>query len=245
MKGMIFAAGLGARLRPLTDNCPKALVSVGGIPMLERVIKKMIAAGITEIVVNVHHFAEKIKAFLKDNDDFGILIHVSDESDLLLDTGGGILNAKKWLIGDEPFVVHNADILTDFNLEEMISAHQKNNADVTLLVDKRVTSRYLLFDSGKMVGWKNEKTGDIRSPWNLADRVDVVPLAFGGVHVISPNVFGFLEISPEKVFSITPFYISYCDRLNIQGFTPEGPYNWVDIGRLDSLERAESIVSAH
>lgn len=243
MKAMIFAAGLGTRLRPLTDNCPKALVKVGGVPMLERIILKLKAAGITEIVVNIHHFPDMIKSFLAENDDFGVTIHVSDERDLLLDTGGGILRARKWLDGDEPFIVHNADIFTDFDLRKMVSAHIENNADVTLLVDRRDTSRYLLFDDNRMVGWENRKIGEIRSPWNREVCNGAIPMAFGGVHILNPSVFNYLATVPEKVFSITPFYTEFCDRLRIYGFTPAENYNWVDIGRPESLKLAENILS--
>jgi NDP-sugar pyrophosphorylase family protein len=123
MKAMIFAAGLGTRLRPLTNDRPKALVEVGGVAMLERVINRLKSHGITEIVINIHHFGEKIIEFVKQNNDFGITIHISDERDLLLDTGGGILKAQQWLDGEEPIIIHNADILTDFDLHKMVKQH--------------------------------------------------------------------------------------------------------------------------
>lgn len=244
MKALIFAAGLGTRLRPLTDNCPKALIEVGGVPMLQRVILKLKSAGVSEIVVNVHHLADKIVNFLKENDNFGMDIHISDESDLLLDTGGGILKARKWLDGDEPFIVHNADIFTDFDICKMMMTHDDSGADVSLLVDHRVTSRYLLFKDDRMVGWENVKSGEIRSPWNLSDYQDVTPMAFGGVHIINPVIFKYLEQEKVKVFSITPFYTQHCKELKILGFTPNTHYDWVDIGRPESLAIAQNIASA-
>ena len=145
MKALVFAAGLGTRLRPLTDHKPKALVELCGVTMLERVITNIKNCGITDVVVNVHHFGDQIIDFLKNKDNFGINITISDERDLLLDTGGGILKARHLLEGDEAFLVHNADILTDLNLAEMIAYHKANGADVTLLAKQRSTQRYLVF----------------------------------------------------------------------------------------------------
>ena len=156
---MIFAAGLGTRLRPLTDNKPKALVEVAGKPMLERVILRLKRSGVDEIVVNVHHFGQQIIDFLYANDNFGVTIHVSDEREELLDTGGGILKARKWLDGGEPVIVHNADILTDFDLDEMMCQHVASEAVATLLVAERDTARYFVFnDAMRLQGWTNIKT---------------------------------------------------------------------------------------
>ncbi len=247
MKGMIFAAGLGTRLRPLTDNCPKALVDVGGRPMLENVILKFKSAGIDEIVVNVHHFADQIIDFLRANNDFGIKLHISDERDQLLDTGGGILKAARWLDREEPFVVHNADIYTDFDLPRMIKAYGTSSVDAMLLIGERETSRYLLFSSdGRMVGWENVKTGEKRSPFTEEEVADAVPMAFGGVHIINPAIYPLLRrYSSEPKFSITPFYTDMCRELKIMGYTPSEHYNWVDIGKPESLMIARNIASAH
>ncbi len=244
MKAMIFAAGLGTRLYPITESIPKAMVEVGGVPMLRRVIEKLKAIGVNEMVINVHHFADKIIDYLHSNNGFGVEIHISDERDLLLDTGGGILAARRWLDGDELFIVHNADILTDFSLKDMLSAQRNGQYDATLLVSGRTTSRYLLFDNtGRMAGWKNSKTGEVR-PAGLDDR-NLQCAAFGGVHVMSPSVFPALEkYSSEngRVFSITPFYISECGRLNIHGYRPFGDYAWFDIGKPETLESARSFI---
>lgn len=242
MKALVFAAGLGTRLKPFTLEHPKALVPVGGMPMLRRVIEKLRDAGIEEIVVNVHHFATQIVDYLNDNGNFGVNIHISDESTKLLDTGGGILRARKWL-DDAPFLVHNADILTDFPISEMISAHYASNADVTLLADRRHTSRYLLFDGeNRMRGWENVKTSEVK-PGGI-DPSGLNALAFGGVHIISPAVFPLLEEYSEKinsdVFSVTPFYVDECGNLDIRAFCPSGSYCWHDVGNPESLARAEA-----
>lgn len=244
MKAMVFAAGLGTRLRPLTDDRPKALVEVGGRTMLSRVIGRLKDAGVDEIVVNVHHFPDMIIDYLDANDNFGVTIHVSDERGELLDTGGGILKARRWLDGDEPFIVHNADILTDFDLGAMLGVHKASNALATLLVAERTTSRYILFDNDmRMCGWANVKTGETRPAG--VDVEDYTPLAFGGVHVISPAIFPLLErYSTERKFSIMPFYIDSCGDESIQGYTPSAAYSWHDIGSPAKLAAAEASLTA-
>lgn len=246
MKAMIFAAGLGTRLRPLTDEMPKALIPVAGVPMLERVIRKMIAAGVDDITVNVHHFSEKIIDFLRSNDDFGITIHVSDESGRLLDTGGGILYARHRLDGNEPFIVHNADILTDIDIAELYRRHIATGADATLLVSPRVTSRYLIFDeNNRLRGWTNTGTGEVRPEGFVVDVNHHKQLAFGGVHVVSPTIFPSLEVfSSDAKFSIIPYYLSVCSTLKICGYTPERAFGWHDIGKPASLLEAEKAVNA-
>ena len=171
MKAMIFAAGLGSRLKPLTDTMPKALVPVAGRPMLEHVILKLKASGFTEIVINIHHFGEQIIDFLKANNDFGLTLHISDERDLLLDTGGGIRKARRFFENsDEPFLVHNVDILSDMNLKELYDFHLRNGSVATLLASRRKTSRYLLFDvERRLRGWINKDTGQVRPEGFLYD----------------------------------------------------------------------------
>ena len=240
MKAMIFAAGLGTRLRPLTDNMPKALVPVAGKPMLERVIVRLKEAGFNEIIINVHHFGEQIIDFLHAHADFGVNIHISDERDMLLDTGGGIKKARSFLDGDEPFLVHNADILTDIDLSAFYQHHLESNAEATLLVSQRETSRYLLFDPAyNLHGWINKSTGEVK-PENFSYRKgDYKELAFGGIHVISPSLFRYMENSPwEGKFSIIPFYLSVCRQTHIQGY-PLQDFRWFDIGKPETLKRAE------
>lgn len=245
MKALIFAAGLGTRLGSITQTCPKALVEVGGEPMLKRVILKLKRTGIDDMVVNIHHHADMIRDYLSSNNNFGVNILLSDESNELLDTGGGLLKAKDLLGTDSPVLLHNADILTDFNVSEMIESHRKSEADVTLLVAQRTTSRYLLFDDTlRMKGWTDIRTGEIRSPWPDDEASACQKLAFGGVHIVNPSVFPLLEnYSREAKFSITPFYTSSCKSLRISGFIPAENYNWVDIGKPESLKVAENIVS--
>lgn len=245
MKALIFAAGLGTRLGSITSTCPKALVEVGGEPMLKRVILKLKAAGINDFVVNVHHHAQMIVDYLKANDYFGANISISDESQHLLDTGGGLLKARNLLDGNEPVIIHNADILTDFDLCPMIKQHLSSKADATLLVAKRETSRYLLFDNDmRMRGWTDVRTNEIRTPWDSDTVEQCTRYAFGGIHIVSPTIFPELEkFGTEPKFSITPFYISACKNLNIMGFMPEESYHWCDIGKPQSLIDAQNIVS--
>lgn len=240
MRALIFAAGLGTRLKPLTDDTPKALVKVAGRPMLERVINSLKSYGFREIVINVHHFGQQIIDFVQENHSFGIDIVISDERDRLLDTGGGILKAKTLLDDGQPFLVHNADILTDIDLAEMYNFHLRHTADVTLLVAKRQTSRYFYVDpSGRIFGWKNIKTGEVR-PTTLAAINDASLLAFGGLHIISPTIFKALEAyGDDSKFSITPFYVDNCDKLKIMSFQPTKSYCWFDIGTPEKLKDAE------
>lgn len=249
MKAMIFAAGLGTRLKPFTDFHPKALAEVCGRPMLGIVIERLKSFGIDEFVVNVHHFADQIIDYLHINNDFGVRIHISDETPKLLDTGGGILAARRWLDGNDPFIVHNADILTDIDLAEMLSVARSSDALSTLLVAHRSTKRYLLFDSDSMMlkGWTNIETGQYRPDGFLMSDRDL-RLAFGGVHIISPAVFPSLAAYAESKaddgvgaipkFSITDFYIDNCSTLPIKGYMSSKPYYWHDIGKPEALEAA-------
>lgn len=241
MKALVFAAGLGTRLRPLTDDRPKALVEVAGKPLLQHVVDSLKRQDVDEIVINVHHFADQIVDYVELRGGFGIKVHISDESEQLLDTGGGILHARRWLEGIEPFIVHNADILTDIDIQAMYRSHVANGADVTLLVAPRVTSRYLLFGADqRLCGWINKSTGQ-----TMSEGLEYAPgryseLAFGGVHVISPSIFPYLErFSREPKFSITPFYVGSCSRLSIVGWLQPAGTRWLDVGKKESLAVAE------
>lgn len=243
MNALVFAAGLGTRLRPWTLSHPKALVPVGGEPMLGRVLAKLASTGgIDRVVVNVHHFAPQIIDYLR-SCDFGLDILVSDESDLLLDTGGGIARALEVLGGEDgPLLVHNADILTDFPLGEMISAHAASGADATLLVARRESSRRLLFDpSGRMRGWENVASGEVRPP--SLDTSLLERRAFGGVHVLGEKACRALAARAQALggapFGVTPFYIEECAALDIRAFEPSESYRWFDIGTPEKLEAAE------
>ena len=247
MQAMIFAAGLGTRLRPLTDDRPKALVEVAGVTMLERVIRRLVAAGVSKIVVNVHHFGEKIIDFLSAH-DFGVPIAVSDERDFLLDTGGGVVKALSLFNDDEPVLLYNADILSDFSIEEMLDFHEKTGADSTILVADRVTTRYFVFDNAmRLQGWTNVATGEIK-PAALASEISALKkLAFGGVHILSPSIFKplteYASALPAELngkFSITPFYVDNCVAHDIRGYEPSEAYNWFDVGKIETLREAEA-----
>lgn len=246
---MVFAAGLGTRLKPFTDYHPKALVEVCGRPMLGIVIERLKKFGVYDLVINVHHFANQIIDYLRKNDNFGITIHVSDERSCLLDTGGGILAARQWLEGKEPFIVHNADILTDVNLYDMAMAFKNNNSIATLLVSDRQTKRYILFGENMLMkGWTNIETGELR-PAALDCSQNLNRLAFSGVHIISPMIFPYIEKFAESFpnqneshipkFSIMDFYVASCQSLPFYGYKPSLPYSWHDIGKLSSLQTAE------
>jgi NDP-sugar pyrophosphorylase family protein len=236
MKALIFAAGLGTRLRPLTDHCPKALVEINGKTMLQRVIENVKRAGVTHAVVNVHHLAPMVIEYLQQHQNFGIDIRVSDESSCLLDTGGGLLYARSLLDGNEPIMLHNADILTDIDLTRL-----QLKGDATLLVQERKSSRQLVFSPAEMrlQGWINLDTGETKGNAEAGE----VQRAFGGIHIVSPRIFGELAQYAanvgSNVFSITPFYVASAARLQIFGQEIPTPYRWFDIGKPASLANAE------
>lgn len=240
MKAMIFAAGLGSRLKPLTDTMPKALVPIAGRPMLEHVILKLKAAGFTEIVINIHHFGEQILDFLKANENFGLIIHISDERDLLFDTGGGVKKARSFFENsDEPFLIHNVDILSDVNLKELYDYHLQSGAVATLLASQRKTSRYLLFDTDKrLCGWINKDTEQVKPEGFQYDPSLYREYAFSGIHVLSPAIFQWMT-SPrwEGKFSIMDFYLATCRQVNYGGYLTE-KLHLIDIGKPETLAKA-------
>ena len=235
MKAMILAAGLGTRLRPLTNDRPKALVSLGEYTLLEFAMRRLAQAGIRDFVINVHHFGEQIIEFCQQSRFAEFTIQISDERSQLLDTGGGMLAAATWLKDSDPFLVYNADILSDLDLLAMRDAHLKAGAIATLAVRNRSTSRYLRFTpSGKLCGWENRKTGAVR--WCGEPQEDFQALAFSGIHWISPRIFDYFPRN-QSVFSIIDVYLSLCDKEWVQGFDHSSG-RWEDAGKLDSLERA-------
>ena len=248
MKAMIFAAGLGTRLRPLTNDRPKALVEVAGKTLLQRAIDSLVAAGCTTIVVNVHHFAHKVIAAISDINPPDVDILVSDESDLLLDTGGGVLAARPLLKGDEPILIHNVDIITrDLDLKAIVTSHVTNHALATLLVKQRDTRRYFLFDDNMSLrGWENTATGAFKpDDMNASSAIMLHHRAFGGIHVISPAIFDYLQDYAHihgPVFSITDFYIDNCRRCNIRAYQQITPYQWLDVGKPDTLNQAINLL---
>lgn len=237
MKAMIFAAGLGNRLKPLTDTMPKALVPVCGKPMLEHVIIKLKAEGFTDLVINIHHLGNQIIDFLQANDNFGVNIHISDERDYLLDTGGAIKKAQMYLQGNEPFLVHNVDILSNVNLKEIVETHNEHMPTATLLVSDRTTSRYLLFNENKLCGWRNRDTNEIKSFYPDFDPSRYDEFAFAGIHVISPEIFEWMDEWTGK-FSIIHFYLSVCAKATINSYVAED-LDLVDVGKPETLILAE------
>ena len=234
MKAMIFAAGLGTRLKPFTDNHPKALAVVNGKPLLQRNIEYLKSFGINEIVINVHHFADQIIEFLEDNNYFGIEITISDETDQVLETGGGLVKAKANF--EEDFLVMNVDILTDLNLADFIKAHHENKALVTLAVSDRNSSRKLFFNKqNELKGWRNLKTEEeIKAVDSLDNCKD---LAFSGIHVISPSLFD--KITEKGKFSIMKVYMDLMQTESIIGFDHSGGI-LIDVGRPESVTEAEN-----
>lgn len=240
MNAFIFAAGLGTRLKPLTDTMPKALVPVGGKPLLYHVIEKLKSAGIKKIVINIHHFGEMIIEYVKENNNFGIEIVFSDERQMLLETGGAIKHAVD-LLGDEPFLIHNVDILSNVDIKALINAHTESNSAATLLVSKRNSTRALLFSSdGNLTAWTNKTTGEVKSPYSDIDISNLNEFAFSGIHIFSPRLFKYFGAYPEK-FSIIDFYLNTCKEEKIKAYTQTN-LQLLDVGKLDSLEKAEKFI---
>ena len=249
MKAMIFAAGLGTRLKPITDSLPKALVPVGGKPLIEHVSRKLKDSGINEAVVNVHHFADKIEAWIGEQNI--MKLEISDERSVLLETGGAVLHARRYLEGCGLFLIHNVDIISDLDIR-WFESQADEDALATLLVSERKTSRYLLFapDTMRLVGWMNISTGEIRSPYPDIDPAACRKLAFSGIHIMSDRIFDIMDsyalrrgLDMENPrFPIMDFYLSVCAEYEIYGVEAE-ELHLVDVGKLDSLEMAEKEIS--
>lgn len=217
---------------------PKALVRVGGKPLLEHAILKLKGAGVDEIIINVHHFADQVISFIQQNESFGIRIEFSDERKELLDTGGGIKKAA-WFFNDgKPFLVYNVDILSNIDLRKLCTKSATKHSIATLVCSERETSRYLLFDQANLLnGWINEKTGKVKSPYRDFNPRLYKKLAFAGIHLMDPAIFQLMVDFPD-CFSIIDFYLSVCDKANIIGYTPEN-FTLLDVGKTDSLKEAE------
>ena len=258
MQSMIFAAGLGTRLKPLTDRIPKALVRVGGKPLIEYVLKNLVAAGSKRIVVNVHHFANQIIEYLQQN-DFGVDICVSDETEMLLDTGGGIKNAAPFFNTSEPVLIHNVDILSNVDLRALYNyaceAEIEQKVDAVLLVSLRKTKRYLIFNKDmRLVGWTNVDTGEVKSPYETLHELTFTQpydnnnitneqygytlFAFSGIHVIGNKVFEAMNECSAK-FPIMDFYLQYAKDLHFVGKV-KNDLKLMDVGKLDTLSEADA-----
>jgi NDP-sugar pyrophosphorylase family protein len=232
MKAMILAAGVGSRLRPLTDETPKALVDVGGVPMIERVIQRLSSVGVTEIIVNLFHLADRIVEFLASHDSFGLRIEFTRETELL-DTGGGLKNAGWFFDDGRPFFLHNVDVLSNIDLEELLRLHQEVGALATLAVQSRPSSRRLLFDANGGLCGRETPEG---LEWAKGPVGGVERLAFTGIHVIEPAIFP--KMSETGVFSINRTYLRLAgEGERIVAYRADGRY-WQDIGSPEKLEQA-------
>ena len=237
MKAMILAAGLGTRLRPLTNDRPKALVEVAGHTLLEITLRRLASFGIQDVIVNVHHFADMVVDYLKNNDNFGMRVEISREDDVLLDTGGGLKQAEWFFLqdgqGQEPFLLHNVDVISAIDFARMLTFHHENEALATLAVQQRKTSRHLLFDEcGQLCG---RQTG-ADAPEMVGPSQQPTALAFSGVHIISPQLLSM--ITEQGVFSIVTTYL----RLSAEGqrivaFRAD-PYYWRDLGKPENVTQA-------
>ncbi len=247
----ILAAGLGTRLKPLTDNMPKALLPYKGEPLLKSLILKLKNAGFERIIVNVHHHAEMIENYLSRNNNFDVEIIISDEKDLLLDTGGAIKHIASYFDKDEqePFLVHNCDMVSDIDLRLVYECHIEDDAVSSLIVSKRESSRYLLFDyQMRLCGWVNTKTGEVKSPYPQMNFMPVseltqryTALAFNGIHIISPKIFPLMERWGSK-FSIIDFYINNAHREIIRSWRAPGKLRFNDVGKNPKDFESESLI---
>lgn len=256
MKAMIFAAGLGTRLKPLTDTLPKALVPLAGKTLLQWQIEKLKTAGITDIVINVHHFSDMIINYLHDNDNFGCRIAVSDERDMLLETGGGLRKAEALLrLGVQEFrssgegiLVCNVDILSNIDIPTLLNAYNPDEMGV-VVVSERDTQRYLLFDDNNcLCGWTNIATGEVRGPISNNQYPIANPrsLAFSGMQVLNPRIFEAMDkIVAEKgeKFSLIDLYLSIAEKEILKAFIPEN-YRMMDVGKINQLSEAEAFAQA-
>ncbi|HBH20928.1 MAG TPA: mannose-1-phosphate guanyltransferase [Rikenellaceae bacterium] len=250
MKALIFAAGLGTRLRPITDNMPKALVPVNGTPVLEMVIRKLQSAGINEFVINVFHFADMVEKFLCEHDGFGSHICISREDRFIdgrpgtepLETGGGIKRAARFLDKEARFLVHNVDILSNLDIRWFISedaAFAEEPLASLLVCESSESDRYLLFDEGmRLVGWTNVRTGEVKTPFPGFDVKKSRRLSFCGIHILSARILPMMESWPER-FSIIDFYLAAAAHEIIRGvIVPQG-FRMIDIGSPEKLDEAQ------
>ena len=235
MNALIFAAGLGTRLSHITKNKPKALVEVAGKPMLQHAIEKLVETGVNRIIVNVHHHAEAIKGFVGKLSYPNVDLIISDESDELLETGGGLLKAAPLFAPKQPVFLYNADVVTGVDLKAMYRYHVQKKATATLMVKNRETSRYFLFDKSlRLSGWENISTGN-RIITRKSD--EYTSLAFSGIHIIEPELIE--HLGEVRKFSITNGYLDLSSKLNLYGWDNWDEY-WFDVGTPEKLETANN-----
>ena len=252
MKAMIFAAGLGTRLKPLTDTMPKALVPLAGKPLLQWQVEKLRDAGITDIIVNVHHFPDQIIDTIRANNGWGCNIVISDERDQLLDTGGGLRKTLSSVTGNpSPILACNVDILSNMDLRALISSYQSTISNLQspmslLVVSQRETQRYLCFDEqDQLCGWTNIKTGEVKGR-------DGRHLAFSGMQILSPDVLARLDEMPDEKFSLIDFYLHLCEQNHtpytihhtpLMAYVPSN-YRMMDVGKIDQIDEAEAFAES-
>jgi len=233
MKAMIFAAGLGTRLKPLTDTMPKALVPLAGKSLLQWQVEKLRDAGITDIIVNIHHFPDSIIDAVRANEGWGCTITISDERDMLLDTGGGL---KKAISGDEPILACNVDILSNIDIRAFIAAYEQTGVS-QLVVSDRQTQRYLCFDEADtLCGWTNIATGEIKGQ-------DGRHLAFSGMQILSPEALAHLQTMLETKFSLIDFYLRTMHQVPFCAYIP-ADYRMMDVGKIDQIDEAEAFAES-
>lgn len=238
MKAIILAAGLGSRLNNITKHKPKALVEVNGVTMLEIVISKLISYGVKDFLINIHHFSNDIEKFLERKNNFGVNITISDESKELLDTGGAILKAKEFIHGNEPILIHNVDIISDFDITNLLNTHIKDNSIATLCVRKRNSTRGLLFnEKSNLVGWTNISENKIR--WVNKKFDDYNTLAYSGIYMINPLFVDL--ISQTGKFSIINTWLDIAKSHKIVGYIDESP-TWHDLGTIEKINNAEKSI---
>jgi len=240
MNAMIFAAGLGTRLRPLTDYKPKALVGFNGQTLLQWNINRLKDAGFNRIVVNVHHFAPLIIKYLEENKGFGAEIIISDESDLLLDTGGGLKNAQSHFRKGQPILIHNVDIISNIDLKALFQFHLKHQALATLAVRNRNSSRFLMFDEDDILkGWRNQSTGELKIPSPETQPDILYNWAFSGIQIID---YSLLDLITETgKFSMIDVYLRLSVSHKIMAYQHNRDY-WTDVGKIEELKAAETAI---
>ena len=238
MKAMIFAAGLGTRMKPLTDTMPKALVPVSGVPLLEIVIRRLIFFGIKDIIVNVHYMAEQIEDFLAKKNNFGINIVISDEREKVLETGGGLKKAQWFFDDKKPFLVCNTDILCDIDIHTLQVQHTENQSIATLAVQRRTTSRYLLFDEkNNLSGWLNTKSGEVKLSRNESKKLQM--LAFSSFQILETRIFDYLP-KDKDVFSTIDLFLAVSEKKIIKAY--ETTAKWLDVGTPQNIPQAEELL---
>lgn len=238
MEALIFAAGLGTRLKEFTHDKPKALVLLAGKPLIQHTIEHLINFGITHIIINVHHFADQVIEFIESNHSFGIQIDISDERELLLDTGGGLKKAGRFFNGNEPILIYNVDVISNLDVNNLLEFHKRSMALATLVVRQRETSRYLMFNPDMfLTGWKNFSSGE-----TIVSREDLFaesrPLAFSGIHIIEPKILDL--ITEEGKFPIMDLYLRLAKDHPIKAYIDQSEL-WMDLGKPAQLAEAEKL----